>query len=166
MIDTAGLRKAADPIEAEGIERAHRAARQADLIINLVGDHGEIEGDHSGLLVASKSDVRSDIPHGALAISATTGVGIDALQRAIVDRLGGALEGPQRVVITRARHHAALMRAASSLRQASEGFTHQAPPELIAVDVAEATDALAEIVGITTIEDVLDRLFGAFCIGK
>ena len=166
LIDTAGLREANDPVEAEGIERAHRAAEQADLIIHLLGDEGLIDNELSGLIVMSKSDIRSECPQGALPISATTGAGLDTLQSAIVERLGGQLEGPGRVVITRARHHTALMRAKASLEIASTGLSDGLPPELVAIDVAEATDAIGEIVGITTIEDVLDTLFGAFCIGK
>jgi tRNA modification GTPase len=166
LIDTAGLRETHDPIEAEGVARAHRAAKEADLIVTLLDlDHPETP-PHEGLIVASKSDLRDTIPSGAVAVSALTGDGLETLQRAIVDRLGGRAEGGGQLVITRTRHHAALERASSCLLAAADGLAEDAPAELVAVDVAEATDALGEIVGLTTIEDVLDRLFGSFCIGK
>ena len=166
LVDTAGMRETNDPIEAEGVARAHRAAEQADLLVTLLDESATECPSHMGLIVASKADVRGDIPPGAVAVSALTGDGLDDLERAIVDRLGGRAEGGGQLVITRTRHHAALQRAAGCLSAAAQGLADGAPAELVAVDVAEATDALGEIVGITTIEDVLDRLFGSFCIGK
>ncbi|TNF37775.1 MAG: tRNA uridine-5-carboxymethylaminomethyl(34) synthesis GTPase MnmE, partial [Deltaproteobacteria bacterium] len=69
-------------------------------------------------------------------------------------------------VIARERQRAALDRAATSLTAAADALDAGAPTELACVDVQEATDALAELVGLTTLEDVLDRLFSSFCIGK
>ena len=66
----------------------------------------------------------------------------------------------------RQRHRVALERAASALDDAVTNLEQGAPPELVAVDIQEACDALDDLVGATTIEDVLDRLFGDFCIGK
>ena len=166
LVDTAGLRETNDPIEAEGIARAQRAAELADLTVVLVDDDTDQCPNHGNLIVASKADLRSNIPQWALPVSALTGDGIDALERAIVDRLGGRTEGGGQLVITRTRHHAALRQASRCLIAAADALTLGAPAELVAVDVAEATDALGEIVGLTTIEDVLDRLFGSFCIGK
>ena len=92
--------------------------------------------------------------------------GLELLKEAIVDALGGRAAGGGQLVITRARHHAALVRASTSLFEGAGALQRGEPAELVAVDVAEATDALGEMIGMTTIEDVLDRLFGSFCIGK
>ncbi|MGB0590796.1 MAG: tRNA uridine-5-carboxymethylaminomethyl(34) synthesis GTPase MnmE [Myxococcota bacterium] len=166
LVDTAGLRDTNDPIEAEGVARAHRAAKEADLILTLIAEDDTNSPAQSGLLIASKADVRASIPEGALPVSAVTGAGLKELERAILDRLGGRAEGHGQLVITRTRHHAALQRASGCLIAAAEALASGEPAEFVAVDVAEATDALGEIVGLTTIEDVLDRLFGSFCIGK
>jgi len=167
LVDTAGLREPVDPIEAEGVNRARQAAKEADLIVHLLGDKPPTtDEDQSGLLVASKADLGRAPAPNALPVSALTGEGLDTLAKAIVDRLGGRAGHQSRLVITRARHHTALVHAAKSLETAAGGLRDGAPGELVAVDVAEATDALGAIVGLTTIEDVLDRLFSAFCIGK
>ena len=166
LIDTAGMRETEDPIEAEGVERAHKALVDADLVLHLLEEGQHPDETASGLFVASKADIRAEVPRGSIAVSAMNGQGLEALQEAIVERLGGRAEGGGRLVITRARHHAALIRAAQCLRAAAEALESNQPAELVAVDVAEASDALGDIVGITTIEDVLDRLFGSFCIGK
>jgi tRNA modification GTPase len=165
LVDTAGLRETTDPVEMEGVQRARRAVDEADLTVRLLGSEPERPPDDE-LLVMSRIDLGLTPPPGALGVSAITGQGLDALVDAIVDRLGGRAEGGGRLVITRARHHAALLRAHESLSLSADGLRDDAPPELVAVDVAEATDALATIIGLTSIEDVLDRLFGAFCIGK
>ncbi|PKN58490.1 MAG: tRNA uridine-5-carboxymethylaminomethyl(34) synthesis GTPase MnmE, partial [Deltaproteobacteria bacterium HGW-Deltaproteobacteria-14] len=89
-----------------------------------------------------------------------------ALREAIVAALGGAADPGGGLVIARERQRAALDRAARALDDAARALADGAPSELACVDVQEATDALAELVGVTTIEDVLDRLFSAFCIGK
>ena len=166
LVDTAGMRSTDDPIEAEGVARARRARENADLILALLSDNETPEPESDALFVASKADLRREVPKGALPVSAKTGQGLDELQESIVRRLGGRIEGGSKLVITRARHHAALEKAGRCLIEAAEGLAGGAPAELVAVDVSEATDALGDILGLTTIEDVLDRLFGAFCIGK
>lgn len=165
FVDTAGMRETSDPIEAEGVERAKRARETADLVCELIEGEGA-EAPDDVLCVASKADLGLEVPRGAIAVSALTGEGLEELKRAIVERLGGRAEGGGSLVITRARHHAALEKAARCLLVGADSLSQGAPAELVAVDIAEATDALGEILGLTTIEDVLDRLFGSFCIGK
>ena len=174
LVDTAGLRapvELVDPIEAEGIARAHQEGRAAELTLQLVDRSvaGPAPARRPGaLLVATKADLPAARELEAdVAVSAQTGEGLDRLERAIVSRLGGdPADLDAGLVITRARHHRALALAAEALELAAAGFADEAPPELIAVDVQEAIDALAELIGLTTIEDVLDRLFARFCIGK
>ncbi|MEZ4265193.1 MAG: tRNA uridine-5-carboxymethylaminomethyl(34) synthesis GTPase MnmE [Myxococcota bacterium] len=172
LIDTAGLRETDDDVEAAGIARAQAAMAAADLVIYLVapGDPAPEVGEGSPahaptLVVASKCDLAA--PAGAaLAVSATTGAGLDALARAVVERLGGGASDTGELVIARERHRAALARGAAALRDASALLRAGEPFELAAVDVQEAAQALGELLGQGTIEDVLDRLFSSFCIGK
>ncbi len=158
LIDTAGLRdQSDDPVEAEGIRRGRAAADEADLVVWL-GEGGP--GD--ALWVSPKCDLRA--PHGGgIPVSAVTGAGLDRLREAIRHRLGGAVKADG-VLVTNPRHHAALSQAAGALRKALEA--PHAAPELLAVDVREAVWQLGTIVGATTTDDLLDRVFSQFCIGK
>ncbi|RMH06626.1 MAG: tRNA uridine-5-carboxymethylaminomethyl(34) synthesis GTPase MnmE [Nitrospirae bacterium] len=100
-------------------------------------------------------------------ISAKTGQGLDVLQKAIKETLIGSLpEVGQSVVVTHLRHYEALQRAAASVEQALKTLHGGLAPECLAIDIRLSLDALGEIVGIVTHEDVLDRIFQQFCIGK
>jgi len=176
LVDTAGLRDTADEVEQIGVRRARERASQADLVLWVVdpqdpsahGDAPEVQGAPM-IKVWSKRDLATP-PTSAgaqeLSVSATDGTGVDQLVETVVGRLGAGIDGGGGLVIARERHQQALLRASESLRLAASLLLDDAPWELAAVDVQEATDALAELVGITTIEDVLDRLFSGFCIGK
>jgi tRNA modification GTPase len=169
LVDTAGIRETEDEVEIEGIARTHRAVGSANLVVALLDPAAPKPTSIPGALqVISKADLASTkAQEGVLAVSSETRVGLDALKEAIVERLGaGRTPADSALVIGRQRHYAALMSASEALRTARHGLIHDAPPELCAVDVQEAMDRLSEIVGLTTIEDVLDVLFGAFCIGK
>jgi tRNA modification GTPase len=167
LVDTAGLRDAADAIEAEGIRRALARAADADARISVVVGDG-LEGYaatgplSADLLVANKSDLGAPAPSGALRVSALTGEGMDALR----DRLAGLAraltqaQGPP--PLTRARHRAALGEAVARL----EGAMEAAWPELRAEDLRLAMRALGRVTGEIGVEDILDAIFSQFCIGK
>jgi tRNA modification GTPase len=172
LVDTAGLRDALDPVEAAGIARTQSALESADLVVHLEdgSTHGLAVTRPDGpptVLVCSKSDLPAarTVP-GALRVSATTGEGLDALRQSMAHALGAHEVGEGNLVIVHQRHRDALVEAAEGLERAASALDRAEPPELVAVEVAEATDALARLVGLTTLEDVLDRLFGSFCIGK
>lgn len=167
LVDTAGLRATEDTVEAVGIARARAQLVEADLTLWLVDPTADARSPTpaGALALSSKCDLAGPVD-GMLAVSATTGAGLADLERAIVERLGGAVEETEGLVISRDRHRLALLTAVDALRQAATVLEEGEPPELAAVDVQEATDALGAIVGVTTIEDMLDRLFAAFCIGK
>jgi tRNA modification GTPase len=162
LVDTAGLRVAADAIEAEGVRRALARAASADLVLTVVvaGDTATVAAD--GLTIASKSDLGGAVPAGAIGVSAATGAGLNGLR----DRLGAAARalteraGP--APLTRARHRAALTEAAERLAGARDAEW----PELRAEDLRLALRAIGRITGHVGVEDVLDTLFSQFCIGK
>jgi tRNA modification GTPase len=99
-----------------------------------------------------------------LRVSATTGLGLDALKDAIAEHLGGLPSDD--LVIVRERQHLALKAASQAILRAAAGLSANLSPELPAVDLQDAMDELDQLVGHATIEDVLDRLFSTFCIGK
>lgn len=161
LIDTAGLRETDDPVEAEGVRRALDRASRADLVLHVVeaSDPGAVAG--GGLHVANKVDL-TPAPPGWLGVSAATGAGIDTLRAelaAAVRRLTDAGANP---VLSRARHEAALRAAASHIGAASSAMW----PELRGEELRLAMAALGRITGAVGVEDVLDTVFGAFCIGK
>jgi tRNA modification GTPase len=187
LTDTAGLRNPSNIIEKEGIDRVWGKLSTANLIIAvadgstpLTGEDYDIlekTGYHSIVPVINKADLDhrlSDREMQAwlgdarpLRISAKTGAGIPALKDAIYERLtGDQTEQAAGVVITHIRHKTALEKTIGHLQQARESLTNAMSFEFVAFDLREALDSLGEIVGVTTSEDVLDRIFATFCIGK
>jgi tRNA modification GTPase len=175
LIDTAGLREASDPVEAEGVRRARARAAQADLVIRLVsaeGSSGGLSGDADDgapgggapmeLVIGTKSDLGPVASSVDLAVSARSGNGMRALR----DRLAAiaveatAQSGPP--PLTRQRHRALLNETLSELREASLA----SEPELRAEALRLALAALGGITGKVGVEALLDRIFGDFCIGK
>lgn len=176
LVDTAGLRDATDAIEAEGIRRTRHRMAQADLVLllhpfdgNALPGEPDVETDLAKpdtLVVHTKGDLaKGDLgvtaPPGELAISALTGAGLDALLDTIASRAAAVTGGD--ALVTRERHRIGLSRCRDHLDRVLAGA---ALPELAAEDLRLAVRALGEVAGRVGVEDVLDRLFSGFCIGK
>jgi len=167
LLDTAGLRETEDPEEAEGVRRARARVQQADLVIALWPPDAEAGPDLAAmsgpvLSVRSKVDLAEVLVDGAIAISARSGQGMDALLAALeaeVRRLAGS---SGTAVLTRARHRLALEVAALHLALALENDL----AELRGEELRLAVQALGRITGAVGVEEVLDSVFGQFCIGK
>ena len=170
IIDTAGLRPSSDPVERLGIERTQRELERADIVIVIfeAGEaHAPLDAVPAGttlIEVYNKIDLAPGfVPDGgALAVSAKTGAGIDALKRAILQAAGWSATG-ETVFLARERHLRALQRAAAHLEAASR---EQQRWELFAEELRLAQTALAGITGEVTSDDLLAEIFGRFCIGK
>ena len=167
FIDTAGLRDSDDPVERLGVERARARAAASDFVLWLVPPEGTREPPPHGRRIdlGTKADLAATASAIDLSISAVTGEGLDAL----LDRLAAeasARLGIGDAVITRERHRRALERAHDALRRAESLFEAGGPSELIAEDVRLAVRAIGEITGDVDVDDVLDRVFASFCIGK
>ena len=168
LVDTAGLRDSDDVIEQEGVRRARARAAQADLRLRIF-EAGEGVGlaQPDDLIVINKVDVvrPGDMP-GVFMISVRSGEGVDALLEALerkVVAMMGLRDAPS---LTRSRHRRALEDAADHLDRARVGFAGELEPELVAEDVRLAARSLARITGRVDVEDILDVVFGEFCIGK
>ena len=175
LADTAGLREAAGEIEEEGIRRALARAEDADLKLVMLDAREPLPSpalaaliDGDAIPVLNKTDLRETAPpaeiagRAALAISAKTGDGLDALterlRHAVKERAAsGASPAP-----TRLRHRLALEACLAALERAGG----QAVPELRAEDLRAAAAALGRLTGRVRVEDVLDAIFRDFCIGK
>jgi tRNA modification GTPase len=173
FLDTAGLRETDDPIEKEGVERARRRLRTADLVL-LLSSGDDVSEDHEAIELSSgavmKVRTKSDLlpvesrDAGEWAISAKTGAGIDDLLAEVERRLNAGYDA-RVAVITRERHRSALSDAASHLERVS-AYRPDALPELVAEDIRLGMRALGRITGRVGVEEILDRLFAGFCIGK
>lgn len=172
LLDTAGEREAPSDVERRGIELGRRRCAQADVEILLVpvDASGEVAAPAHDrqIVVLSKCDLaREDAPAGAVATSAVTGEGLEALRAAVLERAtGGAAEAGSDVVVTSERQRRLLVEAADALDEARRRLREEAPLEVVAIDLRVGVEALAEILGETVGEDVLDELFSRFCIGK
>ncbi|HEU4647326.1 MAG TPA: GTPase, partial [Burkholderiales bacterium] len=170
VVDTAGLRVPSDPVERLGIERTQIELAQADLVI-AVFEAGEpqaaLEALPEGVArveVYNKVDLAPDFvpPAGALAVSAMTGAGMDALKGRILAEAGWRAAG-ESVFLARERHLQALQQAATHLQAAADELRRW---ELFAEELRLAQAALAGITGEVTADDLLGEIFGRFCIGK
>ncbi|KMO42789.1 tRNA modification GTPase MnmE [Methylobacterium tarhaniae] len=166
LVDTAGLRDSADAIEVEGVARSRRRIDQADLVLWLREPGGEGPPPLSGPLrvVATKGDVSRSVSDGEILISARTGEGLDRLL-AEIEHMAGSSLGSGDALVTRERQRLALERCLHHLDRAA---THGAalPAELVAEDLRLAVRALGEVAGRVGVDELLDRLFSSFCIGK
>ncbi|MBC8167342.1 MAG: tRNA uridine-5-carboxymethylaminomethyl(34) synthesis GTPase MnmE [Bryobacteraceae bacterium] len=180
FIDTAGVRKGSDVVEALGIERTFEALADADLVLVIFdGSEGLTAEDHvliaraseagRHLLVANKSDkpAASPIPPKAIPVSALSGEGIGNLQDKILHAVSPD-GGPERDsgFITSVRHEALLRESLECLDHASAAVELQIPHEMILLDLYSALQPLDAITGATTADDILNRIFSTFCIGK
>jgi tRNA modification GTPase len=170
VIDTAGLRATDDPIERRGIELGEQRVNAADVVLVVndgvaAWDDGQRYRDRA-LVVRSKADLGGDT-RGALATSATTGVGLEVLRQRVLEAAGVAdREGSEHGVVTTARQHALAVTARDALAAALAAWRAKRPPEVVAVDLREASQALAQLRGIEVGDRVLDEVFARFCIGK
>jgi tRNA modification GTPase len=177
LVDTAGLRAEADRIERLGIEVARRYLAAADVVVFCVEagrplDHEERQfvSDFGPrlVLVRTKSDLARPGGEEGLRVSALTGEGLDALRQALAARAFSALAhgGDAGVVLTRERHRLALERALEEVRGFREARAQGAEVAVAATHLRAAVTALEDLIGLVTAEDVLDRVFSTFCVGK
>ena len=178
LIDTAGLRTTEDAVEQRGIALGETRVHAADVVV-VVNDHatpwdaGERYGDRA-VIIRSKADLGADPgadpgddPRAVLATSAATGQGLDELRRRVLAVAGVAdQEGSEQAFVTTARQRARAAAAADAFSAALASQAAQRPPELVAVELRDAVQALAQLRGVEVGARVLDQVFARFCIGK
>lgn len=185
LIDTAGIRKALDEAESIGIRKSMEALADADMVLVVLDasqpPHPEDEEllrqveQRTSLVVMNKSDLCGiAIPgcaavsdHSVISTSATTGEGIAALREEILRRISGEQGSqPEAGFLTNMRQASLVSQAISSLEAAESSTRTQVPHEMILLDLYGALRQLDEITGATTADDILNLIFGSFCIGK
>ena len=184
FIDTAGLREARDEIEVEGIRRSRESLASAEFILHVLdasepltsADESYLQefADKKRILVLNKTDlpvkleVRSQNSEVRMVdVCSLSGNGIENLKDAIKSLVwAGEIKAEMLQVAINSRHQDALNRARFTARQATDALRADVTLELVAMDLRIAANAVGEIVGKTTTEDLLDSIFSAFCIGK
>lgn len=184
LIDTAGLRKTEDPVERLGVERSRRAMEEAGLIL-VVLDQSRPATEEDKELVRQAMDLaptilvlnKADLPQGldftedlhlapAIPVSAKAGAGLEDLGELVAGMFPQPAAGEAGAVLTNARQAEAARRALESVRAASEGLARGITPDAVLTDVEGAMTALGELTGRSVREDVVERIFARFCVGK
>jgi tRNA modification GTPase len=175
LIDTAGLWDAPDPIDRLGIEVSRRYLGAADLVLLCVEagrapgpDETLLRSERPTLLIRTKTDLAPEGPGDGLPVSTVSGVGLDGLRRTVAERVFAeriALADLE-PALSRARQQTALARARDALVEALGQLRGSHDAVLVAHHVRQATEALDELVGAVDVEQVLDRVFASFCVGK
>jgi len=189
LMDTAGIRHTKDEIEVIGVEKSRKSLKTADLVlfvIDLSGNISEedrsIASDLEGkqvLIVENKNDLPAKTTGKDIAslfsgrsvpevsISAKENKGLAGLENGIYSRfISGDISVSDEIIVTDLRHREALLKTRESLERALEAIEKKSSGEFIALDLRQALEHLGEIAGKFTNEDLLDRIFSSFCIGK
>ena len=187
LIDTAGIRSTDDVVEQQGVERSKAVLDRAELLLMMFDASQPLnDADRELLRVAQSSRAILILNKVDLSVltSATLllahcpkkrvvetaipeGKGLDKLKATVCEELlGGEFVIGESPIVTNARHQAALRHANEALNYVIESLENGMPPELVAVDLRISLDGLGDIVGKTTTEDILDRIFSQFCVGK
>jgi len=177
LFDTAGIRAGQDLVETLGVERSFQAMADADLTLVVFDlstpvEEGDRELIHRAraqgryLLIGNKCDLgcRAAPQDGFTAVSALTGEGLDDLRRSIRQAVAPVAEEPG--FITSIRHEKLLKAARASLENVRTAVAERIPHEMLLLDLYAALESLDGLTGATTADDILNRIFSTFCIGK
>jgi tRNA modification GTPase len=187
IADTAGIIEPSTVIDRESIERTQKHIAAADLVLLLLdGSESFTDNDKRGIdlvtgkkaiIVINKIDLPNELDVGdvdkhingarVVKISAAQRTNLDSLEKEIAHMVwSGQVSSGREGIITNVRHRDVLRRAHRSMQRARNSLTKKHSPEFIAVDVKESLDVLGEITGESITEEILDRIFSEFCIGK
>jgi len=188
LMDTAGMRKPADSIEREGVRRAKERMAEADFVVLMLDASRSLDDDDREIFAEIKGKKKviamnkNDLPpktsleevkvlfpkDPVISISALRNDGIDRLKQAIHSSLirREVRATPEHLIVANIRHKAALTQVRNNLFNAAKQLEEGVSLEFIAFEIRSALEALADLVGETATEEVLDRIFEEFCIGK
>ena len=183
FVDTAGLQETDDQIEKEGVKRSRDSLNQADLVLYVLDASEPLTADSESSLadLSSRKHIvvlnKSDLPAvlnptkiqdcKTVSVSSINGEGIESLKDAIQASVwDGEITSEMLEVMVNSRHQEALNRAKTSLETSIDQLRSGAELDLVSVDLRISTNAIGEIVGKTTTENLLDSIFSTFCIGK
>ncbi|HEX6749189.1 MAG TPA: tRNA uridine-5-carboxymethylaminomethyl(34) synthesis GTPase MnmE [Longimicrobium sp.] len=184
LVDTAGLRETVDRVEGIGIEVARRYLAAAELVLFCIEAGRPLEDDERAFLTerdpgrtvvvrtkvdlhASEDESDAD-PFPSVHVAATEGSGIPELRDVLLRLVFGHILGDpgEAPLVTRERHARAIRRARDEIASFTLALDELVPMELAATHLRAAADALEDLIGVVSVDDVLDRVFGDFCVGK
>jgi tRNA modification GTPase len=178
LLDTAGLRSTDDPVERLGVERAHSAAQEADLVLAVLDGSAPLTAEDEAALQAAQAapkalilQSKADLPcrwtrPDVIALSAKTGQGLDKLEQAVAALFPPDETTPPGEVLTNPRQAEAVSRALDYLQAAREAMDVGITPDAVLTEVEGALSALGELSGRTVREDITNGIFARFCVGK
>lgn len=186
LVDTAGIRKTEDIVENIGVEKSKQFIEKADLILLVLDASKELEkedieviekikeNNKKTIVLLNKIDLERKIDlsnydlENILKISAKDNIGIDEMEEKIYSYIveEDVENTSEKLIITNIRHKTALEKTKEAVNNIFETIDNGMPMDLISVDLKEALDALSEITGEISSEDILDHVFGNFCVGK
>lgn len=186
LTDTAGIRKTEDIVENIGVEKSKKFIENADLVLLVLDASRELEsGDREvieeiqnhnkkTIVLLNKIDLERKIEleefnlENILEISAKDNIGIEDMEERIYSYIveENVEDSSEKLIITNIRHKTALEKTKDAIRNIFETIDAGMPMDLISVDLKEALDSLSEITGEISSEDILDHVFGNFCVGK
>lgn len=186
LTDTAGIRKTEDIVENIGVEKSKKFIENADLVLLVLDASRELESEDrevieeiqnhnkKTIVLLNKIDLERKIEleefnlENILEISAKDNIGIEDMEERIYSYIveENVEDSSEKLIITNIRHKTALEKTKDALRNIFETIDAGMPMDLISVDLKEALDSLSEITGEISSEDILDHVFGNFCVGK
>lgn len=187
IIDTAGIRETADKVEKIGVERTRKSAEKADLVLFMLDiSQGLTEEDleiyklikeKPLIVIVNKTDLPAQVDknkiehefkeHSLLWISLLEEEGLEELRQKILNEiLDEELSGDDNVIITKSRHKNALLKAKKGIERVIVSRETSMPYDFLTIDLKDCLNALGEITGETVADDIIDRIFSDFCLGK
>ena len=180
LTDTAGIRATEDVVEVIGVERSKRIMSDADIILVVIDSSSQLTDDDTEILnqaaqfehlvIFNKSDLPAcqdlKITNPSVEVSAKDGTGIEELKASIIHPFSKVTENASGFLISDARHHDLLNRAAAEIRKSIETISNGESEEITLIGLHNSLRLLGQITGETTTEDMLTRIFSTFCIGK
>jgi tRNA modification GTPase len=182
ILDTAGIRHTHDTVEQEGVRRSLAAIESADIVLVVLDGSEKLTDEDQRVLeevkgrnaiaIINKSDLPRRLeglagPYIQISLSCRTGDGLDGLKRAVSDLVKqGTIGSREHAWAVNQRHRTALAQTKESLQKSLDSIKSNLSPEFVAVDLRGALDSLGLIIGATYTEDILERVFNDFCIGK
>lgn len=181
LVDTAGIRETADAVEQLGVERSRRAMESAELVLAVVDGSDELtDGDieiirmaeaaPKAIVVISKLDISSTLPEidtalPVVCLSSLTGEGLERLEKAVAEQFPMPVV-PAGEILTNSRQVDAVSRALEYMEAARQAMGAGMTPDIVLTETEGAMSALGELTGKTVREDVTERIFRRFCVGK
>lgn len=185
IIDTAGIRETNDVVEKIGVERSKEKINEADLVILVLDSSNKLDNedyeiidyikDKKYIILLNKSDLETQINkseledlklYNIIEISAKIGLGLEDLKESIKNLFFKSDIQTDSIIITNTRHKEALIRAKESCNSALEALKNTLSIDLASIDIRNAWFSLGEITGDTLEEDIIDKIFSEFCLGK